>query len=47
MNLDLMNVIVRVSSVDFGGKTNRSAVLINAHFDSVPMGPGAGDDGAK
>ena len=44
-----MNVIVRVSSVDrdFGGKTNRSAVLINAHFDSVPMGPGAGDDGAK
>ena len=46
--LDLVNVIVRISPAEKnGGKTERSAVMINAHFDSVPQGPGAGDDGAK
>jgi hypothetical protein len=27
------------------GPPNGKAVLLNAHYDSVPMGPGAGDDG--
>ena len=27
------------------GPTTGRAVLLNAHYDSVPMGPGAGDDG--
>ena len=28
-------------------KPNRDAILLNAHFDSVPQGPGASDDGVR
>ena len=37
------NVIVR----DPGTRSSAPDVLITAHFDSVPVGPGAGDDGAS
>ena len=37
------NVIVRVP----GTRSSAPDVLITAHFDSVPVGPGAGDDGAS
>ena len=37
----LHNVIAR-----HPGRTNAKAVLLCAHYDSVPAGPGAGDDGA-
>ncbi len=33
------NVIARL------GPTGRKALLLNAHYDSTPIGPGAGDDG--
>lgn len=29
------------------GTSNQQAVLLVAHYDSVPLGPGAGDDGAS
>ena len=35
------NVLVRLP-----GRTHEPAVLLAAHYDSVPAGPGAGDDGA-
>lgn len=37
------NVIVRVP----GTRSSTPDVLITAHYDSVPVGPGAGDDGAS
>jgi hypothetical protein len=37
------NVIVRVP----GTRNSTPDVLITAHYDSVPVGPGAGDDGAS
>src|SRR5215211_5206464 len=37
------NVIVRVP----GSRRSAPDVLITAHYDSVPVGPGAGDDGAS
>jgi hypothetical protein len=37
------NVIVRVP----GSRSSAPDVLITAHYDSVPVGPGAGDDGAS
>jgi len=38
----VQNVVVRVSAKD--GRQDKSAILVNAHFDSVPQGPGASDD---
>lgn len=39
-SVPLVNLIVRLE-----GKTDKPAVMLAAHFDSVPYGPGAADDG--
>jgi len=46
---NLVNVIARVSSKgpEDNDKNRPAALLVNAHFDSVPQGPGASDDGAN
>ncbi|HEV8385115.1 MAG TPA: M20/M25/M40 family metallo-hydrolase, partial [Candidatus Acidoferrales bacterium] len=38
----VQNVVARLAGADKGGK----ALLLAAHYDSVPAAPGAGDDGA-
>ena len=42
------NILVRKIGSKVGGATDpQKAVLLVAHYDSVPHGPGAGDDGAS
>ena len=45
---NVSNVVFRLSKTD-SSKTaeRRPAVLINCHFDSVVMGPGASDDAVR
>jgi hypothetical protein len=40
-SVPLVNLIVRLV-----GKTDKPPVMLTAHYDSVPWGPGAADDGA-
>lgn len=42
----LNNLIVARPDVDLEGPAERGKLLFVAHYDSTPMGPGAGDDGA-
>ena len=42
---NVSNVVVRLSKTD--SSKGRPAVLINCHFDSVAMGPGASDDAVR
>ncbi|MEP7125047.1 MAG: M28 family peptidase [Byssovorax sp.] len=39
--VDIVNIVARIPGAEPG-----PAVLLAAHYDSVPAGPGAGDDGA-
>lgn len=41
---DLRNVVARLEGANPGGNPAGKAVLLMAHYDSVPAGPGAGDD---
>lgn len=43
MYQSVQNIVVKVSPK--GSKSN-TWVLVNSHYDTVPAGPGAGDDGA-
>lgn len=43
MYTDIQNFVVKLSPTS-SASTNHS-LLVNTHFDSVPMSPGAGDDG--
>ena len=43
----MTNVVARLSADVDMAKPNRDAILLNAHFDSVPQGPGASDDGVR
>ena len=40
-------MVARLSADVDMAKPNRDAILLNAHFDSVPQGPGASDDGVR
>lgn len=42
----LNNLIAARPEVDLEGPAERDKLLFVAHYDSTPMGPGAGDDGA-
>src|SRR5271170_5795214 len=41
-----VNIIARLSDKDFAERasSNRDVILLAAHYDSVPAGPGASDD---
>ncbi|KAJ6644220.1 Endoplasmic reticulum metallopeptidase 1 [Pseudolycoriella hygida] len=39
---DIQNFVVKFSPA---GRTTNNSLLVNTHFDSVPISPGAGDDG--
>lgn len=41
---DLQNVVVRLSSLPMTKMTRSKALLVNCHFDSQPLSPGASDD---
>ncbi|HTU36258.1 MAG TPA: M28 family peptidase [Candidatus Acidoferrum sp.] len=40
------NVLARLDGTEIGGTKSASDVLVAAHYDSVPAGPGASDDGS-
>ena len=44
---NVSNVVVRLSQSDRSKTERRPGVLINCHFDSVAMGPGASDDAVR
>ncbi|XP_063704950.1 endoplasmic reticulum metallopeptidase 1-like [Culicoides brevitarsis] len=39
------NIVVKMSSKKVPESQEKNYILLNAHFDTVPMSPGAGDDG--
>ena len=43
MYQSIQNVVIKISPKGYKGD---SYLLVNSHYDSVPFGPGAGDDGA-
>ncbi|XP_034477899.1 endoplasmic reticulum metallopeptidase 1 [Drosophila innubila] len=43
MYQSIQNIVVKISPKDSKSKT---WVLVNSHYDTVPAGPGAGDDGS-
>src|SRR4051812_30935975 len=42
---ELHNVLAELPGAGLPGSPPASRVLVSAHYDSVPSGPGAGDDG--
>lgn len=43
----VQNVVARLAAPKSDKSVKRPAVLINCHFDTVPQGPGASDDGVS
>lgn len=43
MYQNIQNFVIKLSPKGYNGT---SYLLVNSHYDSVPFGPGAGDDGA-
>jgi len=43
MYQSIQNIVVKISPK---GSKSKTWVLVNSHYDTVPAGPGAGDDGS-
>lgn len=41
----VQNIVVKLSSKNVSESEEKNYILLNSHFDTVPMSPGAGDDG--
>lgn len=41
----VQNIVVKLSSKKVAEANEKNYILLNSHFDTVPMSPGAGDDG--
>lgn len=41
----VQNIVVKLSNINDSYPEAENYMLLNSHFDTVPMSPGAGDDG--